>query len=99
MSKVLSLDSINNPTPEEFRKATNNYKKPILITGAIDKWPALEKWTVDYFEKVYGNEEFNVFKSPKGEKHFTTADRHAGMISMKLKDYLNIIKMPTTSRS
>ena len=28
--------------------------KPVILVDAIDRWPALGKWTVDFFRQNYG---------------------------------------------
>jgi hypothetical protein len=34
--------------------------RPVIITGMIDNWPALSKWSLDYFLKEFGPREIQV---------------------------------------
>src|SRR5215831_4836656 len=29
--------------------------KPVIITGALERWPARKKWTLDFFGQQYGH--------------------------------------------
>lgn len=40
--------------------------RPVIITGAIDEWPALHKWNDDYLEDVLGTTEVTVALTPDG---------------------------------
>jgi hypothetical protein len=34
--------------------------RPVLVTGMMDDWPALRKWSLDYFEQRFGGREVDV---------------------------------------
>ena len=34
--------------------------RPVIITGMMDDWPALEKWSLDYFAREFGDREVEV---------------------------------------
>ncbi|KAJ3700110.1 hypothetical protein LUZ61_003815 [Rhynchospora tenuis] len=55
-------------------------KKPILLTGLAETWPAKKKWTIEQFVKIYGDSFFRISqKSPK-------------KIMMKFKDYVSYMQ-------
>jgi len=61
-----SIPVLHNPTAAQFlREAVCRYH-PVLITGLIDHWPALEKWNKDYLVQVIGDRKVNINLAPDG---------------------------------
>ncbi|KAJ1386189.1 JmjC domain [Sesbania bispinosa] len=56
-------------------------KKPVMLTGLADTWPAKHKWTPDQLLLNYGDVAFKI------------SQRSARKISMKLKDYVSYMKV------
>jgi hypothetical protein len=55
MSHELAVDIIALPDAGTFQKKYVNTAKPVVIKGLVDNWPALHKWSVEYFSKNFGN--------------------------------------------
>ncbi|KAJ1485792.1 hypothetical protein T484DRAFT_1792119 [Baffinella frigidus] len=67
--------SANDITPEEFEARYIKRGMPVVLTGAMDAWPAYmqgssRKWTFDFFTKQYGDEPCTV--DTYGTKEETT---------------------------
>lgn len=60
----VSLPSINRHT---FFSEYLVRSKPVIITGAMDDWPAMSKWTTEYLREMYGNKSVHIKLTPKGE--------------------------------
>ncbi|WP_317205763.1 cupin-like domain-containing protein [Janthinobacterium sp.] len=45
---------------EEFLADYYSANRPVIITGMMDDWPALQKWTPDYFRANYAGREVEV---------------------------------------
>lgn len=56
-------------------------KKPVMLTGLADTWPARHKWTTDQLLQDYGDVAFKI------------SQRSFGKISMKFKDYVSYMKL------
>lgn len=56
-------------------------KKPVLISGLADTWPARQSWTTDHLMQNYGDTAFKI------------SQRSAKKISMKFKDYVSYINV------
>ncbi|KAH1245212.1 F-box protein [Glycine soja] len=56
-------------------------KKPVMLTGLADTWPARHKWTTDQLLLNYGDVAFKI------------SQRSSRKISMKLKDYVSYMKV------
>jgi hypothetical protein len=44
----------------EFREHYYCANRPVIITGMMDDWPALGKWSLDYFVREFGRREVEV---------------------------------------
>ncbi len=50
-------------TPEEFRNQHLQMRRPVVITHALS-WPALEKWSFEWFRDVYGDFDVELSVNP-----------------------------------
>jgi histone arginine demethylase JMJD6 len=50
-----SIDTIYSPTASTFNEQYAKSNRPVKIKGLMDHWPALSKWTLDFFENEMGN--------------------------------------------
>ena len=55
MTDVATIERIPEPSPEEFRARYVDPGRPVIITGAMESWPAAQKWSIDYFRARIGN--------------------------------------------
>eukprot|EP00928_Gymnodinium_smaydae_P067763 TRINITY_DN5075_c2_g5_i2.p1 TRINITY_DN5075_c2_g5~~TRINITY_DN5075_c2_g5_i2.p1 ORF type:complete len:531 (+),score=97.52 TRINITY_DN5075_c2_g5_i2:68-1660(+) len=65
-------------TPEEFFEKFALPRRPCIIEGAIDDWPAMSRWGVEHLSKAHRNTPFKVGEDDKGRK-----------LRMKLKYFLD----------
>ncbi|CAF4933202.1 unnamed protein product, partial [Rotaria sp. Silwood1] len=49
------VERIHCPSIEQFLTCYMKTKKPVILTGCIDHWPALSKWSFDYLIKLAGD--------------------------------------------
>ena len=49
-----TIPRISSMTKEEF--LTTYSKAPFILTDAVSHWPAISKWTMDYFVNQYGSQ-------------------------------------------
>jgi hypothetical protein len=55
--ETVQIDRKRNLTPEDFiRDHLQGVGKPVIITDAIECWPARAKWTFDYLKKSCGSD-------------------------------------------
>ena len=45
---------------DEFLEDYYCANRPVIITGMMDDWPALGKWSLDYFAQKFGDREVEV---------------------------------------
>jgi histone arginine demethylase JMJD6 len=54
----------------DFERDYLRPNKPVILTGALDCWPALGKWSPEYFQQRYGTLEVNVGGRPRPMAEF-----------------------------
>jgi histone arginine demethylase JMJD6 len=54
----------------DFEREYLQPNKPVILSGAIDGWPALGKWSPEYFKHRYGTVEVNVGGRPRPMAEF-----------------------------
>lgn len=64
---VPKCERIPMPSREDFFSNYLSRSKPVIITGAMYNWPAVSKWTNEFFRRQYGEREVHVKLTPKGE--------------------------------
>jgi hypothetical protein len=45
---------------DEFLREYYSTNRPVIITGMMDDWPAMQKWNLDYFDREFGDREVEV---------------------------------------
>ncbi|GAA3567680.1 cupin-like domain-containing protein [Amycolatopsis ultiminotia] len=50
-----AIDRVHDPDPAEFVRDYVRKRRPAVITGLMDSWPAMERWGFDYFRKFFGD--------------------------------------------
>ncbi len=83
------VDTVENISPEDFKKNYYDVKKPLVIKGLAKKWPAYNKWNWDYFIDKVGEKEVGVYNNVKSDSYtpINTADGY-----MKFGEYLRKVK-------
>jgi hypothetical protein len=65
--KLSRLDPNSGAIPRRHKLARDEFleryycvNRPVIITGMMDDWPALRKWSLDYFVEKFGDREVDV---------------------------------------
>lgn len=80
-------------TREEFHNTYLKPQKPVVLRGLWKKYPAYEKWTMDFFKKSMGNIEVGLFGNRKEDISKTLEVPNA---TMRFDEYLNLIEREPT---
>src|SRR5215472_11166312 len=68
------LERIERPSYLDFRRHFLCRGKPVVITGAFDDWPAMQRWTLDYIEQAVGNRRIAPVITANGTFHLDLRD-------------------------
>lgn len=64
------IPSRTGPTPTEFRTVFYARNRPVKMLGMIDDWPALQKWSPQYFRETYGDQTVEVIASRNSDPNY-----------------------------
>ncbi|MDQ3288330.1 MAG: cupin-like domain-containing protein [Pseudomonadota bacterium] len=93
----LPIETLVNPSPAEFRKHFLRKERPVKIAGALEHWPAMKKWSLEFFEKEYGEQTIGVETFEPGERGPGNNSPH-GYVKylrfreMRLKELIQILR-------
>lgn len=65
-----SVPRESNLEPEQFFRWYYAANTPVVLTGQMATWPALEKWNPDYFETYFGSERVEVMAGRNADPAF-----------------------------
>ncbi|CAD7971524.1 unnamed protein product [Amoebophrya sp. A120] len=55
-------------TPEQFYEEFMVTKTPVIVTGCMDGWPAMENWTLEHLEKRFPHQQFKCGEDDAGRR-------------------------------
>ncbi|HRN79771.1 MAG TPA: cupin-like domain-containing protein [Ferruginibacter sp.] len=79
------VDTFETLSPADFKSRYYQPMVPVVMKGLSKQWPALNKWTWDYFINVVGDKQVGVYNNVKSDSYtpINTADDY-----MLFGDYL-----------
>jgi len=90
------IDVVDDITKEDFFEKYLKPRKPVVIKNMARKWPAYQKWTMEYMKQSVGDVEVPLYDSSKADP---AAPINASAAKMKFGDYIDLIeKEPTDLR-
>ena len=61
------IDVVDDISQEDFREKYLKPRKPVVIKNMAKKWPAYQKWTMDYVKEVVGDVTVPLYDSSKAD--------------------------------
>ncbi|SIS91599.1 Cupin-like domain-containing protein [Chryseobacterium ureilyticum] len=90
------IDVVDDISKEDFYEKYLKPRRPVVIKNMAKKWPAYQKWTMEYMKEVVGDVEVPLYDSSKADP---SAPINASAAQMKFGDYIDLIqKEPTDLR-
>lgn len=87
------IDIVDDITQEEFIEKYLKPRKPLVIKNMAKKWPAYQKWTMEYMKEVVGDVEVPLYDSSKADP---SAPINSSAAKMKFGDYIDLIQREPT---
>ena len=87
------IDIVEDISKEDFFENYLKPRKPLVIKNMAKKWPAYQKWTMDYMKEAVGDVEVPLYDSSKADP---AAPINASAAKMKFADYIDLIKSTPT---
>jgi hypothetical protein len=76
---------------ETFFKEHYVANRPVIVTGAIDAWPAMARWTFEYFRMELGEESVEVQLGRNTDENYEI-NSASHRRSMRFADYIDLIQ-------
>ena len=87
------IDIVDDISKEDFLEKYLKPRKPVVIKNMAKKWPAYQKWTMEYMKNVVGDVEVPLYDSAKADP---SAPINASAATMKFGDYIDLIEREPT---
>ncbi|WP_027382792.1 cupin-like domain-containing protein [Epilithonimonas caeni] len=87
------IDIVDDITKEEFFEKYLKPRKPVVIKNMARKWPAYQKWTMEYIKEVVGDVTVPLYDSAKADP---AAPINTPTTEMKFADYIDLIQREPT---
>jgi hypothetical protein len=94
MSFILHpIDTVENISPEDFKKNYLAPRRPLVIKGMTKSWPARDKWTPEYLKNVVGNKVVPLYDNSKADP---SKPINSSAAEMPFDAYIDLIKSQPT---
>lgn len=87
------IDVVEDISQEDFYEKYLKPRRPVVIRNMAKKWPAYQKWTMEYMKEVVGDVEVPLYDSSKADP---SAPINASAAKMKFGDYIDLIQREPT---
>ncbi|NHF58763.1 cupin-like domain-containing protein [Flavobacteriaceae bacterium TP-CH-4] len=91
--KLEEIPRVPTITKEEFIQHYFKPQKPLVVERAVEHWPAISKWSLDYMSKVAGHKVVPLYDDRPVHHEDGFNEPHA---EMKMTDYINLLKSEPT---
>jgi len=90
MNLSLKIDTVDNISPEDFKRDYFIPQKPLLIKGGLVKQsPASGKWSIQFIKEIMGELEVDIYDNKSGNSKYSAYTE--GDLRMKFANYVDII--------
>ncbi|WP_145859207.1 cupin-like domain-containing protein [Pedobacter suwonensis] len=87
------IDIVEDISKSDFELNYLKPRKPLVIKNMAKKWPAYQKWTMEYMKEVVGDKTVPLYDSSKADP---SKPINASAAEMKFGDYIDLIKETPT---
>ena len=82
------LEKVADISKEEFLSKYKKTQTPVVMQSITKDWAAREKWSLEYFESLGGDNDVKIYDSKPSTDYKL---QHAAETTMKLRDYFKIL--------
>ena len=92
--ELVEIPREKNISRKDFLEHYVKPQKPVVIERLIEDWPAYDKWSLDYIEKVAGDQVVPLFDNRPISSDYKFNEPHE---RMKMRDYISLLKAGPTN--
>ena len=94
MSFILSpIDTVDTISPKDFTENYLKARRPLVIKGLTNDWPAREKWNAEFMKEVVGNKVVPLYDNSKADP---SKPINASAAEMPFDQYIDLIMSEPT---
>ena len=64
----MEIGRLQRPSPRQFEEQYLLPGRPVVLTGLVDQWPSFADWSLDWFDRLYGNLRLTANNSLEGRR-------------------------------
>jgi len=91
--KLTQVDVVDTITQEDFAAKYLKPRRPVVIKGLTNDWPARNKWTPEFLKQVVGDKVVPLYNNAKADPDKAI---NASVAQMPFNDYIDLIKREPT---
>lgn len=94
-----NFGEIQRIPPPPFKDFIADYvskNRPVILSGAMEQWPAFQKWNLDYFRQAHGNSIVSIQDGRDSDPHF---ERNQKFHRSEIKFSKFLDRLDSTERS
>jgi histone arginine demethylase JMJD6 len=88
------IERRRNLSYEEFAREYLYALKPVIVTDVLEKWPALTRWTPEFFSKEFGSMTFRINDSEYGQSEFKADDAY----EYTMAEFIDLVQMSSEKK-
>lgn len=86
--QLSAIDTVDTIHPADFKKNYLDARRPLVIKGLTQDWPALTKWTPEYLKQVVGQKVVPLYNNAKADP---SKPINSAAAEMAFDDYIDLI--------
>ena len=89
MSFILTpIDTVESISPADFTKIYLTPRRPLIIKGLTNNWPARQKWTPEYLKEAVGKKVVPLYDNSKADP---SKPINSSAAEMPFDEYIDLI--------
>ena len=88
---IHTITRLHQPSLPEVQRLIFEERKPVLLTGMIESWPALSRWTPEFLKEAHGDDRIKALVDLPASGVTLPGGQEAYQREMSLRDFLELM--------
>lgn len=86
-TKKFEIERLSNLSYEEFARKYLYPMKPVIVTDVLKTWPAMTRWTPEFFKREFGSVRFRIGDTEYGQTSF----KSEGGVEYTMAEFIELV--------
>lgn len=86
-TKKFEIERLSNLSYEEFARKYLYPMKPVFVTDVLKTWPAMTRWTPEFFKREFGSVRFRIGDTEYGQTSF----KSEGGVEYTMAEFIELV--------